>query len=177
MAQDLEHSPQARQIASAGTSRTIREGDLDNATTLQEDQEITIWSKQVPADKVYAHGAGSDNRQQGRDAFMYAKLHATGSGTGSADDAITGDLVAVITDSEQRDVHARYELGDLTSLADAQSENLTERPMQPVVVPIAREDQHLELRVIADANSDGVELDDGSAQSTVARIHYTDISV
>jgi hypothetical protein len=180
MAQDLEHNRpivQRHGLANAGTKRTIREGDLDDGTTLHESQEITIWSKQLPADKVYAHGAGSDDRQRGRDSFIYAKLHATGSGAGAADDAITGDLVAVVTDSEQRDVHARYELGDLTSLADAEAESMTDRPMQPVVVPIAREDQHIELRVIADSNSDGVEVDDGGDQSTVARLYYTDISV
>lgn len=177
MSKDLVHDKRARQLGNEGTKKTIREGALDNDTVLREDEEVTVYSRQVPADKVYAHGAGTDDRNKGRSAYAYADIRAGGEGTGTAADVVTGDLVAVITDSEQRDVHARYEIGDLQSLSDAQSENRSERPLQPVVVPIAREDQHIELRIIADANSDGVQIDDGTDQATDVRLYFTDISV
>jgi len=177
MARQLVHNNDAKRITESGTSRTIREGDLTDAAALAEGEERTVWSKQVPANKVFAHGAGSNSRNHGRTAFIHADIKAGGGGTGTAGDAVTGDLVAVVTDSEQRDVHARYEIGDLATLAAAASENRSDRPMQPVTVPIAREDQHLELRIIADSNSDGVQIDDGSTESTDVRLNYTDIAI
>jgi len=141
--------------------------------TLNEGNEVTVWSEQVPADKVYAHGFGSGSRNNGRTAYVYAALVASGNGTGTDGDPIEGDLVLAITDSEQRDVLARYEFSDLESLADAEADARTDRPLEPVLEPLASEDRHLEVRVIADVASDGVEVDPTDSS---ARLYYTDIN-
>jgi hypothetical protein len=169
MSQQMRESPR---VAGAGTKRSIKSSSLEGAT-LNAGNEVTVFSTQVPADKIYAHGFGSGSRNQGRTAYVYAALVAAGSGTGSAGDAIEGDLVLAITDSEQRDVLARYEFSDLESLADAEADARTDRPLEPVLEPLASEDRHLELRVIADDASDGVVVDPSASS---ARFYYTDIN-
>lgn len=171
MADQLVHNKAARSLANSGSPSTIRPSQLENAT-LNAGNEVTVWSKKVPADKVYAHGHGTNDRQVGSEAFIYVDLLADGTGTGTDGDSIEGDLYAVITDSEQRDVHARYQIGDLETLAAARDDNRTERPMQPVRVPVAREDQHLELRVVADDASDGTVV----ASDSGIRMYYTEFN-
>src|SRR6056297_2438011 len=115
MSDQLYHD---ERIADAGNRRPVKSSNLQTAT-MNAGNEVTIWAKQVPADKSLGHGAGTDNRQVGRNAPTYADLVASGNGAGNDGDSIEGDLVAVITDSEQRDVIARTVIGDLETLADA----------------------------------------------------------
>lgn len=167
MATQLNHSQRAaNRLGNAGNARTVRGSHLNDGATMNAGNGVTVYSKSVPSDKIYAWGAGSDNRQVGRDAFVYADLVDTDGND------IKGDLEYVITDSEQRDVHARGELGDLETLADAREDQRTERPQMPVTAPIARRDQHIELRVVADTDSDGVTLDRDASE---VRLYYTDI--
>lgn len=158
-------------IADAGTKKSIKDSDMTGAT-LNAGNQVTVWSEQVPADKLYAHGYGSDSRNNGRTSYIYADLVASGAGTGSAGDSIGGDLELVVTDSQQKDVLARYSLGDIQSLRDAASESRTDRPTHPALAPLAQEDRHLEIRVTADAGSDGVVVDPSASD---ARLFYTDI--
>ncbi|ELY69329.1 hypothetical protein [Natrinema versiforme] len=157
--------PDVRDLAQGGSPKTIRSSHLEDGATMNAGNEVTVWKSKVPADKAYLHGHGTDNRESGPEAFIYASIQ------NSTPEQIEGDLYAVITDSEGRDVHARKEIGDLETLAAAEDDNRTERPMYPVQVPIAREDQHLELRVVADSASDGDEL---SASDSSIRMYYTE---
>lgn len=163
MSRQLSHNAR---YAEVGVKRTIKADQLNDGATMNAGNEVTVWSKQVPADKYYAWGAGTNNRVQGREAHIHADF------VDDADNDIEGDLVAVITDSEQRRVVAEYELGDLGTLADAADDDRTERPLMPVLAPLAREDRHLELRINADSDSDGVDLDRDASD---VRLYYTDI--
>lgn len=165
MSRDLYIEPG---LASRGRRKPVKGGDLDNAT-LNAGNEVTIWSKQVNADNRLWWGHGTNNRERGPHAFIYAQLFANGNGTGTDGDALVGELVAVITDSDQKDVIARREVGDLETLADAQSDNRTERPLFPSLAPYATEDKHIELRVNADSGSDGAEV----ANDSNVRMYYS----
>jgi len=159
-------------LANVGNQKPVKGADLANAT-LNAGNEVTVYSTQVPADKVLFWGYGSNDRQRGRMAYIYAELLANGSGSGADGDALTGDLVAVITDSEQQDVLARYEVGDLDTLADAQADKRTQRPVFPALSPFATEDKHLELRVRADSASDGKVV----ANDSNVRLYHSKASV
>jgi len=152
-------------IKEAGQVRTIRQDELE-AVTVRDGNETTVWSEQVPADKIYAHGAGGSNRNVGRVVFGYCSL------VDDAGNDIEGQLVAAITDSQQRRVLAETDYGDLSSLADAANEPRTERVKFPALDPVARRDRHIELRVEADPGSDGATLDPAASD---LRLYYTDI--
>lgn len=169
MSKDIVHEPK---LAEAGRRKVIKGQDLDTPTLIANN-EITIWSAQVNSDTVLYHGYGSRNREVGENAFTYFEALADGTGNGADGDAIEGTLIAVITDSEQQDVLARREIGDLQDLADAQSDARTERPHLPAQGPAAGEDKHLELRIEADSASDGVVL----ANDSNVRYYYGRVSV
>lgn len=171
MAQQLNHTQQAKaKLTDAGNKRPVKAAHLNDGETMNAGNAVTVFSKQVPSDKIYAWGAGTDDRQQGRSAFIYADIQGTDDSGSTV--AIEGDVEYVITDSEQRDVEARGVLGDIDTLADAADDPRTERPQMPVTVPIAESDQHIELRVVADSASDGVTLDRSSSS---IRVYYTDV--
>lgn len=169
MASKLSYSSD---IARKGDNSTISADEFDGSVSLSEGEAISVWSKQVPADKAYAWGFGTRNREDARSSFMHAALEASGAGSGTDGDAVTGALEVEITDSEQRDTLFRYNYGSLGNLADAASDNRTERPMQPALGPGAREDRHIEIKIVADSNSDGVELDPADCD---ARLWYTEV--
>jgi hypothetical protein len=147
--------------------KTIR-GEMMDSATLRQGNEITIWSKKVPADKVFTWGYGPDSKKSGAEAFVYAELLASGAGALTDGDQLTGDLVLAVTDSTQEDVLARRNVGDLQTLADAKADDRTERPIVGELSPGATEDRFLELRVIADSGSDGAEV----AQDSNVRLFY-----
>jgi len=147
----FRHDPR---LGQRGQQKPIRGADLDNAT-LNAGNAVTIWSKQIPADKVLWHGHGPDNNERAGSTFVYAELLANGTGTKNDGEDLTGDLELAITDSEQRDVIVRRGFGDLSTLKDAKSDNRTERPQLAAQAPFASQDRHLELRVIADSSADG----------------------
>ena len=155
-------------LAERGDSRVIRSDDLNDGVTMNAGNEITIYSRQVPSDKVYYHGAGRESRTSGRRAFVYADLR------NEANEPIEGDLLGVVTDSEQRHAHGEYEIADLETLREAVDDDRTERPMQPIVAPGARDSQHIELQVRAASGSDGETFD--RSNSTV-ELYFTDVRV
>jgi len=165
MSMDLEIDDR---LANVGRPQTVKGEDLDNAT-LREGEEITVFTKTVKADTVLFHGHGSNNRERGQSAHIYAEVLANGNGTGTDGDEIGGTLVAVLFDSEQRDVIARRELGDLGVLADAKADARTERPLFPAMSPYASRDKILAYRIIADSGSDGAEV----ANNSNVHLKYT----
>lgn len=167
MSTKLGYFPAFYQQFPRADAKPVKQGHLTDAT-LQSGNEITVFAKPVPADKVYAWGDGRKSRDNGTPAFIYADIN-----TATPTD-IEGDLYAVITDSEQRDVLARKFVGDLTTLSDAAADPRTERPILPIHAPVARQDQHIELRVVADAASDGATV--SSADSDV-RLYYSEANV
>ncbi|WP_410765788.1 hypothetical protein [Haloferax sp. DFSO60] len=156
------------ELAEGGNSRPVK-GAMFKQTTLRAGNDIVVYEETCPADKYLFWGFGYRNKQAGNASHIYAQLKASGNGTGTAGDAVQGDLEAVITDSEGRDVLHRYTIGDLETLANAAGDPRTERPIMPALAPIAREDQRIQLRVIADPASDGVEIDPSASS---ARIYY-----
>ncbi|MWG34159.1 hypothetical protein [Halomarina oriensis] len=158
------------QLAQAGTKRVIKAGDFEQ-TTLKSGNEVTVYAEQVKQDKVLWHGHGNMNRTTGNVAHIYAALVASGNGSGTAGDAIEGELVAAITDSDQRRVLASTTIDDLGELADAEASERTERPMHPALEPFAKPGRHLELRILAAPESDGVEVDPANSN---ARLYYSE---
>lgn len=164
---DLQKNPGLYDV---GEKFTVTAEDLTGAT-LNADTEVTVWSKQIPQDKVGFFGHGPEDRRMA-EAYIYAKLVASGNGTGTGGDAINGELVAAITDSEQRRVLASMTVDALGELADAESSERTDRPVFAALAPFARAGRHLEFRIVANSSSDGVELDNAPANSS-ARLYYS----
>lgn len=164
-------------LAQRGNARPLNADDLD-AATLKADSEVTVYSKQVKNDKVLFWGHGGKDRRAADTKFMFGDLVASGNGTGVAGDAIAGELIAAITDSDQNRVKAWVTLGDLSELSDARTDDRTERPVMFALAPFALPGRYIELRVRASSSSDGVEVDNtedpGVASS--ARFWYSEIS-
>jgi len=135
----------------------IDEAEFENKT-LQAGEEITIWSKQVPADKGFVWGYGPDNREAGDANNIYAEFLANGDGTGADGDVIRdADVVVAVTDSVQEDTLGKRTLGPTTgNLADAKADDPTERPILPELYKGASPDRHLELRLRARSGADGI---------------------
>jgi hypothetical protein len=140
--------------------------DLTNAT-LQSGEYITIWSDTVAADTAQFWGFGPRSREAANASFAYAELLASGNGTGTDGDQISGKLRLAITDSTGDDIRRRV-FGDLDDLADAKSDSRTDRPMMAEVQPAASQDKSLELQVKVDASQDGVEV----ASDSNCKLHY-----
>jgi len=146
------------QYGDAVRRKPINGSALDNAT-LQQGEEITIWSAQVPADKEHVWGAGSRARERAR-AFVDATFRANGNGTGTDGDILNDvDVVIAITDSVQEDTLAKTTIGTGEELNDATSEALSDKPVLPEHAPSASEDRYLELRLRATSSTpDGKEV-------------------
>lgn len=164
-------------LVDVGDPKPLNADDLQNVT-VKAGTEVTIYSKQVPNDKLLFWGSGGKNRRGADTKFTFADLVATGSGAGNDGDAITGDLIVAITDSDQNRVLASYTLGDLGELADARQDARTERPVNFALAPYAKPGRYIELRVQAKASSDGYELDNTEAPGTdsSARFWYSEVN-
>lgn len=144
----------------------VRGEDLDNVT-LKKNEYVTIWSSTVSADTAEFWGFGPRNRDAANASFAYAELLASGNGTGSDGNQISGQLRFAIVDSTGDDVRRRV-FGDLDDLADGESDNRTDRPMSAELQPAASEDKSLELQVKVDSAQDGVEV----ASDSNVQLHY-----
>jgi hypothetical protein len=149
-------SPDGR-LAGAGSKESIRSGDLDQ-DTLKSGTEVTVFSKQVNDDQLLYHGFGPE-RRSAASGFVFLDLVASGNGTGNAGDKITGDVVLAITDSEGDRVLAATTFESLEELRDSSASDRTERIIESALSPFARSGRQIEVRVEADAASDGVEID------------------
>jgi hypothetical protein len=140
-----------------GDKRPVRAGDCDTET-VKSGTTVTIFSKQVPDDKIGWFGHGPYERSVA-EAFIYFNAVASGNGSGNDGDAITGTLEARIMDSEQRRILADVTIDELSQLADAESDERTERPVMAALAPFAKPGRYLEFVIRADSTSDGHEFD------------------
>ncbi|WP_338905236.1 hypothetical protein [Salinibaculum marinum] len=152
-----------------GDKRNIVAADLDQ-DTLKAGTEVTVWSQKVPDDKVLFWGHGRAQREYA-DAFVFAELLASGNGTGTAGDELSGELVLAITDSQQRRVLASTVFDTLGELADAKADDRTNRPIMAALAPYAKPGRHIEIRIRAASGSDGKELDPSASS---ARLYYSE---
>jgi hypothetical protein len=144
-------------LVGEGSKESIRANELDQ-DTVKVDTEVTVFQERVNDDQVLYHGYGDDERNQA-EAFVGLDLVASGNGAGTAGDPISGDLVLAITDSEGRRVLASRTFEDLDELRDSLTETRSDRVIEPAQAPVATSGRQLELRVEADADSDGFEID------------------
>lgn len=165
MSRDLEPAPQ---WANAGQKKPIRAGDMDQ-DTLKAGSEVTVWSKQCSQDQLLFHGHGPPKREFA-EAFVGLQLEASGNGAGAVGDDVTGDVVIAIMDSEQKRVLASAVLDSLDQLRESQNESRTDRIVESALGPYAKPGRHLVVRVEADSNSDGVEIDPAASSGN---LYYT----
>ncbi|MWG36950.1 hypothetical protein [Halomarina oriensis] len=162
MSQNMSYEPR---LSRAGGKRPVTEADLLDQT-LVAGNERTIYAKQVPQDKVYAAGNGGMDRLQGNGAHIFASI------VDDVGNPVKGDLIVAITDSEQRRVLASTTVDTLGELADATTQERTERPLFPVLGPYAKPGRHIEFRIRAEPGSDGVSIDPAASD---VRLYYTEI--
>ena len=144
-------------LAGAGSKETIRAGDLDQ-DTLKQDTEVTVYQHPVADDQRLYHGYGVRDSRYAT-GFVGLDLVASGNGAGAVGDAIQGDVILAITDSEGKRVLSSVTFESLEELRDSLAESRSERRVEPAMAPFARPGRNLEIRVDADAASDGVEID------------------
>lgn len=166
MARSLQPIPQ---YGVQSDKKRVTEGDLTSAT-LRAGNEITIYADKVPADKVYHWGYGFNNKESGQTSYVYADIKDDSSSPVD----IKGQLVLAITDSTQEDVLAKRYFESLGDLRAALNDKRTERPTMAEMQPAASQDRHLELRIVADAASDGKTV--GPSNSDV-KLNYGTVSV
>lgn len=137
--------------------RKIRASALDQ-DTLKADTEVTVWAEQIQENEIGFFGHGPSEREYA-EAFTWLDLVASGNGSGAAGDNLTGDVVLAITDSRQKRVIKSVVFDSLGELRDAKAEKRTARPVMAAMAPYAESGRHLEIRLMADSNSDGKEVD------------------
>lgn len=148
--------------------------DSEDNPTLRAGEPVPVYARKVPSDTLFAHGYGTDNRNQGRNAWTHARFVATGSGTGTDGDNVTdAEIWLRITDPRRRRVKAETQLGDAEDYSDAVDSDRTEKPMQPVLEPAAKEDRWIEIALVAGSDADGVQIDSDSQ----VQLYYTDINM
>jgi len=167
MSNQLYYDPR---LVNQGSKEAIRAGDMDQ-DTLKQDTEVTVFSETVADDQVLYHGYGAQQRDRA-EAFVGLDLVASGNGAGSAGDEITGDVVLALTDSQQKRVLASQTFEDLDELRDSLAETRSDRVVEPALAPFARAGRVLEVRIEADANSDGVEIDPDASSG---KLYYGEI--
>lgn len=142
------------------SSRQIDEANFNTGKALVADEEITIWSTTVPADKLYVWGYGSQNKESSDVNHSYAEFLASGAGSGTDGDVIRdADVVVAITDSTGEDTLAKTTLRQSAGkLADAKAELPTEQPLFPEHAPAASQDRRLELRLRAGSGAAGKQV-------------------
>jgi hypothetical protein len=168
MAQLQQHQALAQVDANP---KAVKGSHLEQ-TTLRAGDDVTVYREKRPDDKIQFWGHGDSNRMNGNSVHKYAELVASGGGAGTAGDAIQGDLIVAITDSDGR-IKAERNIGDLQELADAAADARTERPLMEALAPYAEQGRYMEVIVNADAASDGVEVDPSASN---ARVWYSETS-
>jgi len=157
-----------------GQSDAPNDLDAEDNPELRAGEPVPIYARRVESDTIYAHGFGSSDRNKGRNAFIHAALEASGAGTAADGDVVVdGELWARVMGPRRRRVKAEAMIDDLEGLADAVSSSLTDKPLQPVLEPAAKEDRWVELAVVAGSNADGIVIDSDSD----LRYYYTDIDM
>lgn len=144
--------------------RIINVDDL-STEVLREGNEITVYSRQCPADKIIGHGYGPKNGEFA-EAYINGDLVASGNGTGVAGDDVDAEIVIAVTDSTQEDVLARRVVTDTGDLREMTAEVRSDRLVESETTGRASEDKHIEIRLKARSASDGVELDTDPANSS-----------
>lgn len=152
-----------------GEHQSVSAGDLDQVQLGQN--ETTIFSEQVNNDKRAFLGHGGKNRQHAQAKFIKLELVASGNGAGAAGDIIDeGDLVAAITDSDQKRVEDSTPVENLGELQEALTDDRTDRPMFPAQAPRATPGKHVEYRVEVPPKYEQYEID---PSASTARLYYT----
>ena len=155
-----------RQLYNKGQKRPIPASSLDK-TKVHAGTETTIWSRQCKQDEALWWGHGTHERDQAT-AFVGLDLVATGSGAAASEgDPVNGEIVLAITDSRQRRVHASVSFESVAQLRDALNEERTARLIMEAMAPYAKPGRHLEIRLNADENSDGYEIDPAASSGTL----------
>jgi len=142
--------------------RRVTAADL-NEPSLVAGNEVTVYAQEVPADFGLHWGYGYSNREAGQTSFVDFDFQ------NSNGNAIDGELVLAITDSSQETVIAKRYFQSLGDLRDSVASDRTEKILMPEMQPAAREDRHLELRIVADASSDG---DTVSSANSSGKLNY-----
>lgn len=153
------------------TAQRVRAGDLSQ-TTLREDAYVVL--EDIESDNVhfYVHGYGRGSTENPSLKFAELDLVASGNGTGSAGDAIEGELREVVYHDEEHErikrVNGKYELDELRNPARSEGVPVPEASVG------AREDEHVVLEVKTTSGSDGVELDPTASSGSIP---YTQIEI
>jgi len=165
----LSRSPSL--AAAGGDRRVVNAVDLDD-DTLRDGEEVTVWSKQVPEDKIYWWGHGHRGRDLA-EAFIGLHVEASGAGTNRDGTAIhNAEVIVAVTDADQRRVHASQTIGDLQDLDDSDSENRADKMILDALAPFAKPGRYIEIRIRAlDSTAGGSVID--SADST-GQLYYSE---
>lgn len=159
-----------RRLAVTDANQKAIKASHREQTTVREGDDVTLYRQRRPDDKVQWFGHGTEARDSGNSAHKFADLVASGGGAGTAGDALEGEVIVAITDSDGR-ILAERQLGDAQTLADAADDARTERPMMPALAPFLTQGRYMEVLFNADAASDGVEVDPANSS---ARIWYSE---
>lgn len=149
----------ANQYGLNADRQSVNADDLTGATLIAGN-EVTVFSARVPADKRYFWGYGPLN---GEFAKAYVKGDLVEDG---AQDDISGDVIIAITDSTQDDVIARRNFTTCDELREQVAEARSDRDVLAEQAPAASQDKYLEIRIKADASSDGDTLDTANSSLT-----------
>lgn len=170
MARNLRPIRDHDRAKSFGVQQVWTEDDL-STTTVREDAYIDLLTATSTESAKYFMGHGANSRDDANAGYFYAALNATGGGTGTAGDNLTGTFRFIVYDDSEDEVPVVGPTYTATDLFDAESDNRTERPVLPLLVPGAGKDKSIAVQFKADSNSDGVVIDGAQSNDDVLIPH------
>ncbi len=138
-------------LMGVGRKETITSDELEG-NTVAGGQEVTVFSQQVQDDQRLYHGYGPQVRNRAN-GFVDLNVQS------DAGNPIQGDVILAITDSEGRRVLASTTFDTLQELRDSEAESRSDKRIEPALAPFATSGRNLEVRIEADASSDGDVVD------------------
>lgn len=151
--------------AKRGSLQTFTEGDLIETTVFDDTYRDVLRRVSTESAKFYL-GHGMRSRDDPNLGYMFADLQD------STPAAIDGTFRFVVYSDSEDEVPIVGPQADSRDMRDAVTENRTERPALPLLLPGAGKDKAIAVQFKADSGSDGATI---SAADSDALVPYTQI--
>ncbi|RNJ25471.1 hypothetical protein [Halosegnis longus] len=150
-------------LAQKGQKRPLQFSEFDQ-DTVKEGVEVPVWEMQVAQDESLWFGYGVRVRDYA-ESFVAGDLVASGAGAASAaGDPINGEVILAIVNSRRNRVIDSVTFESLSELRDAMASERTKKPVMAALAPYAKPGRYLQVRIKADADSDGYEIDPAASE-------------
>lgn len=144
----------SKEKAQRGSQQTFTEDNLNTVSVLSDTYRDILTEQSTESAKFYL-GHGVRSRDDPNLGYMYAELLADGTGTATDGDAIDGTFRFVVYADSEDEVPIVGGQQDSRDMREAVTDDRTERPALPLLVPGAGKDKRIAVQFKAANASDG----------------------